>query len=92
MNLILASLEHHTDDKTLEAFEKAETQYRLEGGYELRSKAEKMLLGLGFDKSQMNDSPRSLSGGWRMRVALAAALSRGVPALLRKAGFTVDGP
>jgi len=71
MNEALKLLEHHTDDKTLDAFEKAETQYRLEGGYELRSKAEKILLGLGFDKKQMGQSPRSLSGGWRMRVELA---------------------
>ncbi len=71
MNKALADLEHHSDDKTLAAFENAETQFRLHGGYELRSKAEKILLGLGFDKAQMTDSPKSLSGGWRMRVELA---------------------
>lgn len=71
MNEALKVLENQCDDKTLDAFEKAETQYRLEGGYELRSRTEKILLGLGFDKKQLMNSPRSLSGGWRMRVELA---------------------
>lgn len=34
----------------------------------------KILLGLGFTKSQISDSTKLLSGGWRMRVALAKAL------------------
>lgn len=37
-------------------------------------KVEKILLGLGFEKKQMNMKFRLLSGGWRMRVVLARAL------------------
>lgn len=38
------------------------------------SKAIKILKGLGFDEEMRNKPTKSLSGGWRMRVALARAL------------------
>eukprot|EP00823_Brevimastigomonas_motovehiculus_P005968 TRINITY_DN4652_c0_g1_i1.p1 TRINITY_DN4652_c0_g1~~TRINITY_DN4652_c0_g1_i1.p1 ORF type:complete len:657 (+),score=168.74 TRINITY_DN4652_c0_g1_i1:27-1997(+) len=38
------------------------------------SKASLLLTGLGFDKVMMNKQTKDLSGGWRMRVALARAL------------------
>ena len=41
-------------------------------GYE--SRAEKVLLGLGFDKSTFNRPTSELSGGWRMRIELAKIL------------------
>ncbi len=40
----------------------------------LESKAEKVLLGLGFDKSTFNKPTSELSGGWRMRIELAKIL------------------
>ena len=42
--------------------------------YTARSRAAILLTGLGFKESQLMDPFSSLSGGWRMRVALAAAL------------------
>ena len=39
-----------------------------------RSRAAILLTGLGFREHQLRDPFSSLSGGWRMRVALAAAL------------------
>ncbi|MCK5555275.1 MAG: ABC-F family ATP-binding cassette domain-containing protein, partial [Alphaproteobacteria bacterium] len=42
--------------------------------YTASSRAAILLTGLGFKEDQMNDPFSSLSGGWRMRVALAAAL------------------
>lgn len=44
------------------------------GAYEAPSRAEKILAGLGFDTAAQNSAISSFSGGWRMRVALAAAL------------------
>lgn len=44
------------------------------GAYEAPSRAEKILAGLGFDDEAQNSPISAFSGGWRMRVALAAAL------------------
>lgn len=44
------------------------------GAYEAPSRAETILAGLGFDNEAQNSPISSFSGGWRMRVALAAAL------------------
>merc|ERR1711879_540112 len=40
----------------------------------LQAKATKILRGLGLKKDQLEAPTSSLSGGWRMRVALAKAL------------------
>lgn len=42
--------------------------------YSAPSKAATLLTGLGFKESQLTEPFSSFSGGWRMRVALAAAL------------------
>ena len=44
------------------------------GGYEVRNLAEKLLSGLGFNKNEFNRSVQKFSGGWRVRLNLAAAL------------------
>ncbi|MDG2141891.1 MAG: ATP-binding cassette domain-containing protein [Gammaproteobacteria bacterium] len=44
------------------------------GGYEVRNLAEKLLSGLGFNKNEFNRSIKKFSGGWRVRLNLAAAL------------------
>jgi len=43
-------------------------------GYSAPSRAAILLTGLGFKEEQLQEPFSSLSGGWRMRVALAAAL------------------
>ncbi|GGX05351.1 ABC transporter ATP-binding protein [Pigmentiphaga litoralis] len=42
--------------------------------YTVRSRAEQLLLGLGFSLAQMDEPLTSFSGGWRMRLNLAQAL------------------
>ena len=37
-------------------------------------RASKILTGLGFDKKTIHKKTKDMSGGWRMRVALAKAL------------------
>lgn len=44
------------------------------GAYEAPSRAATILAGLGFDDKTQGHAISTLSGGWRMRVALAAAL------------------
>jgi ATP-binding cassette subfamily F protein 3 len=42
--------------------------------YTVRSRAERLLAGLGFTQAQMEEPVSSFSGGWRMRLNLAQAL------------------
>ncbi|MCK5552446.1 MAG: ABC-F family ATP-binding cassette domain-containing protein, partial [Deltaproteobacteria bacterium] len=44
------------------------------GGYQLESRAKKVLSGLGFDEAGFNLPIESLSGGWIMRASLARIL------------------
>lgn len=44
------------------------------GGYDLRPRAEKILVGLGFNEEDFHRPVETLSGGWMMRVALARIL------------------
>jgi len=54
----------------------AEAHMHLEqaGVFDARSRAQSMLLGLGFRPEQLDAPVRSFSGGWRMRLQLARAL------------------
>jgi len=53
-----------------------EIQHRLEGSgiYTMRARIEKILLGLGFQQSDMDRQASSFSGGWIMRLMLARML------------------
>jgi len=44
------------------------------GAYTVRSRAEELLVGLGFQHSELENPVTSFSGGWRMRLNLAQAL------------------
>jgi ATPase subunit of ABC transporter with duplicated ATPase domains len=52
------------------------------GGYALESRAREILAGLGFRPDSVDDDVGKLSGGWKMRVALARILLMAPDALL----------
>ncbi len=62
--------------KEADGFELASLHQAFEeaGGYTARSRAEALLLGLGFKLDQLSRPVDEFSGGWRMRIALARAL------------------
>ena len=68
---LLAEAETATDPHRI-----AEIQIRLAdiGAYAAESRAASILAGLGFDQEAQLRPAKSFSGGWRMRVALAAVL------------------
>ena len=43
-------------------------------GYSAPRRAEQLLLGLGFNQTELNNAVTDFSGGWRVRLNLARAL------------------
>src|SRR5262249_42544233 len=68
-------------DKILERFGVVQEEYDHLGGYALESQAREVLLGLGFEDERIDGDVGELSGGWKMRVAMARVLL-GAPDLL----------
>ncbi len=52
----------------------ANEQFELEGGHSIHADVEQTLLGLGFEKKDMDRPVHEFSGGWRMRIELAKIL------------------
>ena len=59
-------------DTILARFGEVQEQYDHLDGYALESQAREVLAGLGFDDDRIDDDAGKLSGGWKMRVAMAA--------------------
>lgn len=49
-------------------------EYEHLGGYALESRTREILHGLGFDDERIDADVGELSGGWKMRVAMARVL------------------
>ena len=62
------------DLDVVERFSDVQARYQDLGGYELEARAQSILHGLGFADEQMGNDVGTLSGGWKMRVALAQIL------------------
>src|SRR5712692_8693390 len=61
-------------DRILARFGDVQEEYEHLGGYALEAQAREVLHGLGFQDDQIDGDVRALSGGWKMRVALARVL------------------
>jgi ATPase subunit of ABC transporter with duplicated ATPase domains len=61
-------------DRTLTRFGEVQEEYEHLGGYTLEAQAREVLHGLGFADDQIDGDVGALSGGWKMRVALARVL------------------
>jgi ATPase subunit of ABC transporter with duplicated ATPase domains len=61
-------------DKILDRFGHVQEEYDHLGGYALESQAREVLHGLGFDDARIDGDVGALSGGWKMRVAMARVL------------------
>src|SRR6202049_4553786 len=78
----LESLQHAMSDPAraggmaaiLARYGEVQEEYEHTGGYALESHAREVLLGLGFDDERIDGDVGALSGGWKMRVAMARVL------------------
>src|SRR5262245_21230669 len=61
-------------DRTLARFGEVQEEYEHLGGYALESQAREVLHGLGFDDERIDGDVGALSGGCKMRVAMARVL------------------
>jgi ATPase subunit of ABC transporter with duplicated ATPase domains len=73
-------------EKLIERFGDVQARFDELGGYGLESRAREILAGLGFSASMMDGDVSALSGGWKMRVALARIL------LMRPDAMLLDEP
>ncbi|MBM4378696.1 MAG: ABC-F family ATP-binding cassette domain-containing protein [Deltaproteobacteria bacterium] len=73
-------------DKLVERFGEVQSRFDELGGYTLETRAREVLAGLGFRDSVVDGPISALSGGWKMRVALARIL------LMRPDGMLLDEP
>ena len=73
-------------DRILERFGEVQARFDELGGYALDARAREILAGLGFSQQMQDDDVGKLSGGWKMRVALARIL------LMRPDAMLLDEP
>jgi len=73
-------------DTLVERFGHVQARFDELGGYALEARAREILAGLGFTQEMMDGDVGGLSGGWKMRVALARIL------LMRPDAMLLDEP
>lgn len=80
----LAAMQQQLADRTdyesegylalVEAFTQEHERFMLMGGDNYEAELERTLMGLGFDRAELDRPTSELSGGWRMRIELAKIL------------------
>ncbi|WP_341990078.1 ABC-F family ATP-binding cassette domain-containing protein [Azorhizobium sp. AG788] len=73
-------------DQIIERYGEVQGRFEELGGYALEGRASEVLAGLGFSQEMMDGDVGKLSGGWKMRVALARIL------LMRPDAMLLDEP
>ncbi|MBK0404725.1 ABC-F family ATP-binding cassette domain-containing protein [Adhaeribacter sp. BT258] len=71
---VLHQMDTNYEDALVEKLAKLQDQFDALDGYNMQSKAEEILEGLGFTTEELQRPLKTFSGGWRMRVMLAKIL------------------
>ncbi|WP_026605777.1 ABC-F family ATP-binding cassette domain-containing protein [Methylocapsa acidiphila] len=82
----MADPEQADMDAIIERYGEAQARFEDLGGYALEGRAREVLAGLSFSEEMMDGDVAALSGGWKMRVALARIL------LMRPDAMLLDEP
>ncbi len=69
-------------DRLLAEYGTLQQQFEALGGYSLEAQAKEILCGLGFRAADLDRPAEALSGGWRMRLAMARLLLQAPDILL----------
>ena len=86
----MESLEHDLSDpdkldqldNIMARYSQLQAEFQVLGGYDIEARAQEVLAGLGFSQERMEQDVGVLSGGWKMRVALAGILLQAPDILL----------
>ncbi|MBT8046652.1 MAG: ATP-binding cassette domain-containing protein, partial [Pontiella sp.] len=70
----MEAMESAEKERALRQIGNLQHEYEHLGGYEMRTRAEAALCGLGFKVEEFNQPFASFSGGWQMRAELARTL------------------
>ena len=66
--------ESASHERILERYGECRDEWDRRGGFSIESRAEEVLLGLGFKTEELDAPTETFSGGWQMRIALAKLL------------------
>ena len=70
----MADPDHPEFERAIERYGEVQARFQELGGYEIEARAQTILAGLGLSPDQVAGDVGKLSGGWKMRVALARIL------------------
>jgi ATP-binding cassette subfamily F protein 3 len=73
--LMAEPMDHGAMDALLEKYGEVTEAFENRGGYDLETRAQTILTGLGIGPGDYNRPVESFSGGWKMRIALAKILT-----------------
>ena len=75
-NQLAERTDYESDDyqQLLVDLNEIQHQYEVHGGYTYQGETERILQGLGFQRSDFQKTTETFSGGWRMRIELAKIL------------------
>ncbi len=74
IELLEQQIGNNGQGKSLKKMGELQSRFEALGGYDIRTRSEAILSGLGFRETDFNNPLKTFSGGWQMRAGLAKVL------------------